>query len=88
MFYGRYDVADNRNKVEEIGVKIPVGSLICLTGDQIRRCPKCIRTSKALGPDGLKGSVLKTCANELTDPLTKLFLFLLYLHIVPNTWKL
>ncbi len=49
---------------------------------------KQIRSCKAAGPDGLRGRVLKTCANELTDPLTKLFQFLLNSQSVPNLWKL
>lgn len=35
LFYGRYDVSDNRNKVEEIGV--PVGPSLLLTGE-VRGC--------------------------------------------------
>jgi len=43
---------------------------------------------KAPGPGDLRGRVLKLCANELTDSLTKLFQFLSDLQIVLNTWKL
>jgi len=88
LFYGRYDVADNGNKIKEISDRIPEGPPISLTGDQIRRSLKCIKPYKAPGPDGLRGRVLKICANELTDPLTKLFQFLSKLQIVPNAWKL
>lgn len=41
-----------------------------------------IRPCKALGPDGLK-----TCVNELTDPLTKLCLFY-FCYVLPNMWWL
>lgn len=85
LFYGRYDAADNWNKIEEISDKIPVGPPIWLTGDQIRRSLKCIKPYKAPGPDGLKGRVLKICVNELTDPLTKLFQVLLDLQTIPST---
>lgn len=42
MFYGRCDVADNGDKIDEIGASIPVGSPIHLTGEQIRMCLRCI----------------------------------------------
>ncbi len=88
MFYGRYDVDGNRDKVDETDARIPVGSPICLRSEHTRMCLKQIRSCKVPGPDCLRGHVLQVGANELTDPLTKLFQCLLYCQIVPNMWKL
>ncbi len=63
-------------------------SPICLRSEHTSMCLKQIRSCKTPGPDSLRGHVLKASANELTDPLTKLFQFLLNSQIVPNTWKL
>lgn len=71
MFYGRYDVQlPIEIMLKELVFVIPVGSPICLTDKQIRMCLGHIRSSKALGPDGLGGYILKVCANELPHPLT------------------
>ncbi len=55
MFYGRYDVVGNRDKVDETGARIPVGSPICLRSEHTRMCLKQIRSCKVPGPDGLRG---------------------------------
>lgn len=43
--------------------------------------------NKATGVDGIPARILKSCARELSMPLTKLFNLSLSLGVVPMTWK-
>ena len=49
---------------------------------------KNINPSKAAGPDGIHGMVLKNCAATLALPLTKLFNISYVTGIIPEDWKL
>ena len=49
---------------------------------------KNINPSKAAGPDGIHGMVLKNCAASLATPLTKLFNISYVTGCVPEDWKL
>lgn len=70
MFYGfKCAIAGSRDKKELVFV-IPVGSPFRLIDKQIRMCFGHIKPCKALGPDGLRGHVLKVCVNELPHRLT------------------
>ena len=47
-----------------------------------------INPSKAAGPDGIHGMVLKNCAPALAKPLTLLFNISFVSGIIPDDWKL
>ena len=47
-----------------------------------------INPSKAAGPDGLHGMILKNCAPSLAKPLTILFNISFVSGIIPDDWKL
>ena len=49
---------------------------------------KNINSSKAAGPDGIHGSVLKNCASTLARPLSLLFNTSFSTGCIPNEWKL
>ena len=49
---------------------------------------KDINPSKAAGPDGLHGMVLKNCASSLAKPLTALFNISYVTGCIPEDWKL
>ena len=49
---------------------------------------KDINSSKAAGPDGIHGMVLKNCAPSLAKPLTIMFNISFVTGIIPNDWKL
>ena len=44
-------------------------------------------TSKASGPDGISGKMLKSTAPSITPVLTKLFNLSMRTGIVPTAWK-
>ena len=45
-------------------------------------------TSKATGPDGIPGRVLKECCRELAEPVTRLYSLSFCCGIVPTMWEL
>ena len=47
-----------------------------------------IDVNKAMGPDGISGWLLKECADEICDSLTKLFNKSLRTGVVPTEWKI
>ena len=47
-----------------------------------------IDVNKATGPDGISGWLLKECADEICDSLTKLFNKSLRTGVVPTEWKI
>ena len=49
---------------------------------------KDINPSKAAGPDGIHGMVLKNCAPSLAKPLTIMFNISFVTGIIPDDWKL
>ena len=46
-----------------------------------------INANKAVGPDGIHGTVLKMCAATLAYPLTKIFNLSFNLGQIPGDWK-
>ena len=49
---------------------------------------KSTNSSKAAGPDGIHGKVLKNCASSLAAPLTMLFNLSFVTGCIPTEWKL
>ena len=49
---------------------------------------KNINPSKAAGPDGIHGMVLKNCAPALAKPLTMMFNIAFVTGCLPEDWKL
>ena len=49
---------------------------------------KDVNSSKAAGPDGIHGTVLKNCAASLAKPLTLLFNISFVTGCIPDDWKL
>ena len=49
---------------------------------------KNVNSSKAAGPDGIHGMVLKNCAASLAKPLTALFNISFVTGCIPDDWKL
>ena len=48
---------------------------------------KRIDTTKATGPDGIPGRVLRECSRELAGPVTQLFSLSFRRGVVPMTWE-
>ena len=53
----------------------------------VRRLLARLDVSKATGPDGISARVLKECAHELAEPLSKLFALCFRSGVQPRMWK-
>lgn len=81
-FFARFDYADNIRAQQ--GPSPPV---LTLSPHDVRQTLQHINPSKATGPDGVPGRVLKHCAGELTAVLTDLFNTSLLQASVPTCLK-
>lgn len=59
-----------------------------VTNAEVKHYLNTIDVNKATGPDGISGRLLKECADEICDSLTKLFNKSLRTGVVPTEWKL
>ena len=86
-FYARFDTqdfSDECNILCESLISCPV------TVDEwdVVKCLSRINPRKAPGPDGLKGRVLKVCAEQLGGVFTHTFQLFLNVHFIPHSWKM
>ena len=87
-FYCRFD----SNNFSDLKLKalsnISVGdSVLEITKEQVVRIFKKVNPIKACGPDGLKGQVLKSCAEQLAEPFVEIFSTSINNHDIPSAWK-
>ena len=61
---------------------------ITLSENEVLNCLRSINVSKASGPYGIPGRLLKAVATEITPSLTKLFNLSLSSEKVPSAWKI
>ncbi|PVD25385.1 hypothetical protein C0Q70_15885, partial [Pomacea canaliculata] len=84
-FYARFDVGDSSSECENICSKLTTDAAPLEVGEQeVERCLRRLKPNKAPGPDGLRGSVLKTCSQQLAPMLTQLFSLFLNIPFVPR----
>ena len=57
------------------------------TPDEVKSIIDTLKTGKAAGPDNINTYILKTCARELSYPLSNLFNFTFSTSKVPKIWK-
>ncbi len=60
---------------------------ITLSEDEVRRELKRVNVRKALGPDGITGRVLRSCADQLAGLFTSIFNESLATSVVPTSFK-
>ena len=60
---------------------------VVITQEEVKQKLANINPSKAMGPDHIPGIVLKTLAEEISIPLTKIFNKSISEGTVPNKWK-
>ena len=87
QFYSRFDVHDFKQECDHISQSL-IPSPISIKEGEVVSCFLKLDPSKASGPDGLKGKVLKTCAYQLSQVFTRLFQLFLDSCFVPRLWKL
>ena len=62
-------------------------SVIMTSPDEVKSILETLKIGKASGPDYINNYVLKMCAAELSEPLSKLFNYSLSQSKVPKIWK-
>ena len=62
-------------------------STIQTTPDEVKSIIDTLKTGKAAGPDNINNYILRTCARELSYPLSNLFNFSFSTSKVPKIWK-
>lgn len=62
-------------------------SVIMTSPDEVKSVLETLKIGKASGPDYINNYVLKMCAAELSEPLSKLFNYSLSQSKVPKIWK-
>ncbi len=90
-FYGRFECNDG-------SVTLPISAsgssrqssddyVITLSEDEVRRELKRVNVRKAVGPDGITGRVLRSCADQLAGLFTSIFNESLATSVVPTSFK-
>ena len=77
-------MSDECNTVCESLISCPV---TVDEGDVVKFLSR-INPRKAPGPDGLKGRVLRVCAEQLGRVFTHTFQMFLNVHFIPHSWKM
>ena len=87
-FYCRFDSNNFSDSKFKALSNISVGnSVLEITKEQVLGIFKNVNPLKACGPDGLKGQVLKSCAEQLAEPFVEIFSTSINNHDIPSTWK-
>ena len=85
-YYARFDVSDFSSEHDNVCRSL-VPSLVCVEEGDVISCFPGLNPSKAPGPDGLKGRVLKVCAQQLGPVFDRLFQLFQDSMSVPRAWK-
>ena len=75
----KYDISVNFDLGESFNIDFSLCKIENLLPD--------INSSKAMGPDGIHGKMLKNCSKGLAGPLSKLFQICYYNFKLPGDWK-
>ena len=97
-FFCRFDQYDFKNEAVDLLEDIKsrdisqgnedTNSFLNVNVDQVFKVLKNLKTGKASGPDGISAMLLKSCARQLSYPLSSLFNSSLQSGVIPKTWKL
>ncbi|XP_055863995.1 uncharacterized protein LOC106080210 isoform X1 [Biomphalaria glabrata] len=88
-FYCRFDTKDfnylRLKALEDVNVNNCLE--LAITKEQVCNIFKNVNPMKAGGPDGIKGRILKECAEQLAEPFQDIFSTSLLNHEIPPVWK-
>ncbi len=93
-FYARFDTHDFSNEISKAKFECQSAISECdvqkivVTESDVRRVFSRLNTSKACGPDGVKGRVLKLCCEQLSYVFCKFYNFSLNNSVLPSSWLL
>ena len=88
-FYARFDCHDFKQNVNTIKTDLinPLNKPPIISQDDVLKVFTSLKPNKACGPDGLKGKLLKTFAEQLSFIYTCIFNISLNMHSIPTVWK-
>ena len=87
-FYCRFDSINFSDLRLNALRNVNIGdSVLEITTEQVVNVFKKVNPMKACGPDGVKGHVLKFCAQQLAEPFVEIFSTSLNNHEIPSAWK-
>lgn len=86
-FYARFDTSDFSTERNLIRQQLDCGQPLVITAEEVCRTFKKINPRKAVGPDRIRGRVLKECREKLSPVFGQLFQMLLDTHHIPRAWK-
>ncbi|MCP4459413.1 MAG: hypothetical protein GY816_15540, partial [Cytophagales bacterium] len=86
FFFDQFSTESNYNI--DIDYENDVFSDLVFSSDEIFNLLRSLNPSKAAGPDGIHGMVLKRCAYSLAYPLSILFNISYATGCIPSEWKL
>lgn len=75
------------NIKEEILSHVTEDNRVVINEQDVRKALYSVKCSKAMGPDGLGGKVLKSCCQQLSEVFHMLFQWSMDIHSVPLLWK-
>jgi hypothetical protein len=89
-FFARFDVHNHKTECETLlnNLKIDANCTAIISQDDVLKSLKRVKVNKSCGPDKISGKVLKSCADQLCEPLRVLYQLSLDLRWVPALWKL
>ena len=86
-FYARFDTQDFSDECNTLCQSLISCPVNVDEGDVVK-CLSRINTRKVPGSDGLRGRVLKVCAEHLGRVFTHMFQLFLNRHFIPHSWKM
>ena len=88
VFYFRFDSTDFSREIDDVCqplLTIPYN--IRVTESDVKKVSSQLKPTKACGPDGVGGKVLRECSSSLSSVFCNLFQILLNHHYVPRVWR-
>ena len=87
IFSARFDTRYCSGECDKQCQSIDSDTVTLVEGD-VAKCLSRVKPNKAPGPNGLRGRVLKVCADQRCPFFTRFFHWLLNIRFMPRSWKI
>ncbi len=87
LFYARFEAHNTAHTVSAPAAVAEEASAFSISVADVTRSFKRVNIHKAVGPDGIPGRVLRSCAFQLAGVFTDIFNLSLSLSVVPSCFK-
>ena len=87
QFYLWYANPDNTNQLMRENTDADVAEMVMFTVAEVRQVLRRCVAGKASGPDGVPSTILKSCSDDLAEPLCDIFNQCLKTGYIPSSWK-